>query len=159
MGNSNFTINHWMIKSKSSGSAAEDLWNDAVEYFMWCEANPIYIEDIVKQTGQMTTYSKPRPFNLPALCLHCGITVQYINDMYKNEAAGAYHLVAQKILQVIYSQNFEFAMVGIFSPNMTIKKLNLGVNDDANKAAAVVNITVLKDSSVPELSNSEFEKQ
>jgi len=42
------TINHWMVKAKSSGSKPEDLWNDAKDYFMWCEANPIYKTEVIK---------------------------------------------------------------------------------------------------------------
>lgn len=151
------TINHWMIKSKSSGTTPEDLWKDACEYFMWCEQNPIYKKEVVKQTGSVTEIEYPRPFNLPALCLHCGITVSYLIDMSKNKGAGDYHMVAQKILQVIYSQNLEFAMVGIFNAQITAKKLGLGEDAEKSSVPAVIQINVIKNGS-PELSDSEFEK-
>lgn len=149
------TINHWMVKAKTSGTTPEDLWNDAKEYFMWCESNPIYKDEMIKQTGQVVPVYFPRPFNLPALCLHCGITVGYINDMARNKAAGDYHLVAQKILQVIYSQNLEYAMVGIFNANVTIRKLGLGAEDDKSNLPAVVQINVVK---AQELSDSEYDR-
>jgi len=152
------TVNHWMVKARSSGNRPEDLWNDALEYFMWCEANPIYKEEVIKQTGAVVATQYPRPFNLPALCLHCGITVQYINDIARNSAAGDYHLVAQKILQVIYAQNFEYAMVGIFNANMSIRKLDLGRDVDGGNGATTVHIEVIKPDDMPKLSNSEFEK-
>ena len=152
------TINHWMIKSRSSGNKPEDLWNDAVEYFMWCEANPIYKQEMIKQTGDIVDIKYPRPFNLPALCLHCGVTVQYMNDMARNSQAGEYHLVVQKILQVIYAQNFEYAMVGIFNANMSVRKLNLGNESEGGNSGATVHIEVIKNDATPKLSNSEFEK-
>lgn len=152
------TINHWMIKSRSSGNKPENLWDDAVEYFMWCEANPIFKTEVIKQTGGQITTEYPRPFNLPALCLHCGITVQYLNDISRNSQAGDYHLVAQKILQVVYAQNFEYAMVGIFNANMSIKKLDLGSDVDTGKSASTIHIEVINIEDAPKLSSSEYEK-
>jgi hypothetical protein len=152
------TVNHWMVKAKVSGDSAESLWNDAKEYFMWCEANPIYKQEMVRQTGATVDVEVPRPFNLAALCIHCGVTIGYINSMAKNKAAGNYHLVAQKILQVIYSQNLEYAMVGIFNPQITAKKLNLGNGDDESKAPATVNITVVECNAPPMLENEQEAK-
>ena len=145
-----------MIKSKTSGNKAEDLWEDAVQYFMWCEQNPIYKTEVIKQTGATVTTEYPRPFNLPALCIHCGVTAQYLNDISRNAQAGDYHYVAQKILQVIYAQNFEYSMVGIFNANMAIRKLDLGGDAEGVKTASTVNIEVVKDG--PRLSRSEYEK-
>ena len=76
------TVNHWMVQAKTSGTTAETLWNDAKEYFMWCENNPIFKQEVVKQTGLVVNTEYPRPFNLPALCLHCGVTVGYIVDIF-----------------------------------------------------------------------------
>lgn len=153
------TINHWMVKAKTSGTQAEDLWNDAKEYFMWCESNPIYKQEMIKQTGQIVNITYPRPFNLPALCLHCGVTVAYINSMAKNSSAGDYNLVALKILQVIYSQNLEYAMVGIFNSNVTVKKLNLGVDENDGKAPAIINISVIENGAPPMLTNEQEAKE
>lgn len=152
------TINHWMVKAKVSGDSAESLWEDAKEYFMWCERNPIYKQEMIRQTGALVDVAVPRPFNLAALCIHCGVTVSYINSMAKNVAAGDYHLVAQKILQVIYSQNLEFAMTGIFNANITAKKLNLGVNDDEGKVPATVQINVIENGAPPLLENEQESK-
>lgn len=152
------TMNHWMVKSTGVGDSAQGLWESAKLYFMWCEANPIYKKEVVRQTGAFVDSEVPRPFNLPALCLHCGVTPGYIMDMARNVKAGDYHLVAQRILQVIYSQNLEYAMVGIFNPVVTAKKLNLGTNEEQGKVATQINIEVVKGDGIPELAESEFEK-
>jgi hypothetical protein len=154
----NTTINHWMVKSKMSGNTAESLWEDAKEYFMWCESHPIWKQEMIKQTGLVTEVNYPRPFNLAALSIHCGVTVSYIVSMSKNASAGDYHHVAQKILQVIYSQNLEYAMVGIFNSNITARKLGLGVNDDESKAPAIINISVI-DNHAPDLLTNEQESR
>ena len=154
----NETINHWMVKAHAVDGTAEGLWESAKMYFMWCEANPIYKDEMIKQTGAITSSICPRPFNLPALCLHCGVTPGYINDMSRNAKAGMLQLVAQKILQVIYAQNLEYAMVGIFNPVIAAKKLNLGVNDEQARVAATINIEVVKEN-MPALADSEFEKE
>ena len=149
------TTNHWLIKSKVSGNSAESLWEDAKDYFMWCEANPIFKEEMIRQTGAIVAMQVPRPFNLPALCLHCGVTVSYINSLARNSAAGEYHLVAQKILQVIYAQNLEFGMAGIFNSNIVARKLNLGNVDDETRAPAVINISVIENGAPALLSNEQ----
>lgn len=113
---------------------------------------------MIKQTGEIVSAVMPRPFNLPALCLHCGVTPGYINDMARNSKAGTLSLVCQRILMVIYSQNLEYAMVGIFNPVISAKKLNLGANDEQGRTAATINIEVIKGGTVPELADSEFEK-
>lgn len=151
------TVNHWMVQAKTSGTTAETLWNDAKEYFMWCENNPIFKQEVVKQTGLVVNTEYPRPFNLPALCLHCGVTVGYIVDMSKNRAAGEYHLVCQKIMQVIYSQNLEYAMVGIFNANVTAKKLGLGEDSEKASIPSVIQISVIKSDDTPALADNEFE--
>lgn len=152
------TINHFMVKSKVSGDTAEDLWNDAVEYFLWCERNPIYKDEMVRQTGEIVAMEVPRAFNLAALCIHCGVTVSYINSMARNQNAGDYYYVAQKILSVIYSQNLEYAMSGIFNANITAKKLNLGESDAEGKAPAIINISVVNDGAPPLLSSEQEAK-
>jgi len=152
------TVNHWMVKAHAGDGSAEQLWESACAYFMWCEANPIYKDEMIKQTGDIVSAVMPRPFNLPALCLHCGVTPGYINDMARNAKAGTLSLVCQRILMVIYSQNLEYAMVGIFNPVISAKKLNLGANDEQGRTAATINIEVIKGGTVPELADSEFEK-
>lgn len=152
------TINHWQVQSQISDGSAEALWEAAKMYFMWCENNPIYKEEMIRQTGELVSSITPRPFNLPALCLHTGTTPGYITDMSRNIKAGDLYLVCQRILMVIYSQNLEYAMVGIFNPVIAAKKLNLGVNDEQTKVAATINIEVIKNDDTPQLADSEFEK-
>lgn len=152
------TANHWMVRPRIQGTTAQDLFESAKEYFMWCEANPIYKDEMIKQTGKIDTVSYPRPFVLQALCLHCGVTVAYIADMVKNANAGEYHQVANWIVNVIYTQNLEYAMVGIFSSVITAKKLNLGTSDEeASRRPGIINIQIIKDGNVPELAENEFD--
>jgi DNA-packaging protein gp3 len=146
------TINHWMIKSYGIGTSAEDLWKAACQYFMWCEANPITASEVVKQTGAQTTYTKPRAFNLPALCLHLGCAVSYILDNSVRPAAGEYYMVCQRILQVIYAQKYEYSMAGIFPAALVGKELNLGFEDEQVKRPSVINV-VVEGNSPPLISN------
>lgn len=159
MESQNETINHWMIKPKCSGNTPESLYADAQEYFMWCEKNPIYKQEMIKQTGAVVNVTYPRAFNLPALCIHCGVTMTYIMEIAQNPQAGDFHSVGQWILQCIYSQNLEYAMVGIFSSPVTIKKLNLGAPDQVNNVPAVVHINVIKPKDELQLAETEFDEK
>lgn len=152
------TVNHWMVKGKASGDTAESLYEDAKEYFMWCEAHPIKVPQTVAQTGAQIMVEKTRPFNLPALCVHCGVTVGYINDMSRKPEAKEWYAVAQWILACIYSQNLEYAMVGIFNGNITRAKLGLGKDEDEIKAPATIVMKLVDSSDVPQLGENEIEE-
>lgn len=149
------TVNHWMVRSYGVGTTAEDLWESAKRYFMWCESNPIYKKELIKQTGAMVTTECPRPFNLPALCIHLGVSPSYILDIANRKEAGEYYLVAQRILSIIYAQKYENAVAGIFNPVLVGKDLSLGNGDEGTKVPAVINITV--DNSGPDLLTNEQE--
>lgn len=149
---SNGTINHWMIKSYGVGDTPKELWESACRYFMWCEKNPIEKQEMIKQTGAIVINYVPRPFNLAALCVHLGVSPQYINDCARNKDSGDYQMVAQRILAVIYAQKYEYAVAGIFNAVLVGKDLGFDKGEQL-KSAAVINISI--DKSGPPLITNE----
>lgn len=148
------TINHWMVKSIGIGKSPEDLWGSACQYFMWCESNPIYKTEMVRQTGALAYIELPRPFNLPALCIHLGVSPSYILDISRRTDAGEYHLVGLRIMQVIWAQKYENAVTGVFNANIVGRDLGLG-EDNSFKAPAIIQISI--DQSSPPLISNESE--
>ncbi len=146
------TINHWMIKSYGIGETPEDLWKSMCQYFMWCEENPIYKKEMIKQTGALTTYEIPRPYDLITMCcVHLGISPSYILDLSKRNDPEGYGDVARRGLAVIRAQKYEYAATGIFNANLIGKEL--GFDTGKEKSAAIINITV--DNSGPPLLTDE----
>lgn len=136
----------------------EGLWRSACNYFKWCDENPIQSSETVNsgnKAGSVIPNEKIRPYTIQGLCLHCGITKEYLNDIRNGrDKTSAYFHVVSTILYIIYTQNVENATVGIFNPIFTAKVLNIGEKED-NTGTGGIKITVV--SNLPELSKSENE--
>lgn len=135
------------------------LWNQATDYFKWCKENPIIIKRMIysgKKGGEHVEEEKPRAFTIKGLCMHCGITEEYLRDiMDMKDTSSLYYQIVNRILYVIHTQNLEYAMVDIFNPILTAKILNLEKGDTGNDKAPVVKIVGGDD--LPELATSENE--
>lgn len=135
----------------------QELWNGAKGYFKYCDANPIINKMTImvgKDAGKKIDKETARPYSIKGLCLYCGITEEWLKDIRKTKKKDSmYHLITSRIFYVIYVQNLELAMTGIYNPIIVAKVLGMD-NDDASVAGPVtVNIV----SGLPILSNSENE--
>ncbi len=150
--------NHWEVLrfDKIVSSTAEGLWEDAIAYFKWCEDHPIINKITIKtgkDTGKKVTEELTRPYNLKALCIHCGIDEDYIRTVRSTiDKKDMYYIVLSKILYIIYIQNLELATVGVFNPIFTAKMLGM---DKEEAPSGSVKIEFV--GGLPELSNSENE--
>jgi hypothetical protein len=151
--------NHWEIVNSGKttvSNSAEELWQNAIAYFSWCDQNPIKIKRTItsgKEVGKQVETETPRPYSVKGLCLHCGILEEYLRDIRRSKDQGSlYYIVVSKIMYLIYIQNVELATVGVFNPIFTAKMLNIG-EDDAPAQAITINVVT----DLPTLSNSEKE--
>lgn len=114
-------------------NSPESLWANACAYFQWCDENPLRSKKTLtsgKEAGNKVTTRFNRPYTIKGLCLHCNISEEYLKDLNKSRDHGSeYSIVVKKILYIIYIQNLEYAMVGIFNPIFTAKILNIDVDD------------------------------
>lgn len=150
---------HWELVNRGHivvSSSAEELWINAVEYFKWCDENPIMSNITLtsgKEAGRVVNKRSIRPYSVKGMCLHCGILEEYIRDVRSNkDQSSLYYSVVSKILYIIYIQNLEMATVGEFNPIFVAKVLNME-KDDSAPGAIRVNIA----QGLPELSKSENE--
>jgi len=133
---------------------AQDVWNKAKEYFKWCDLNPILVPRTAltgKEVGKKFDEAKIRPYNVKAMCVRCGLTEEWMNDVLQNGSGEMLHVV-KTILMLIYVQMFEMGMIGEFSPIFTAKALNM---DKEDKGPSKITIEYVGD--LPSLSNSESE--
>lgn len=146
------TRNHWEVSSAVTNTV-HDLWKNAVEYFKWCDANPMRFKRTViagKEVGRKVEVEKVRPYSLKALCLHCGVTEDYIKDLMKSPKDSEAYLIAGRILTNIFVQIYELGLVGEISPVLAAKLLNLDVADEGPQKVVIEHV-----SDLPKLSTSE----
>lgn len=146
---------HWEMVDDAStkvSNSPQELWTSARNYFKWCDDNPIVIPRSVsvgRDAGKSYKDLKIRPYNIKALCLHCNVTEEYMNDI-KNSGSGDWAVVVRNIVWIVYSQLFEMAMIGEFSPAFTSKALSMDKIEEAPRRVVIEYIGDL-----PELSTSE----
>lgn len=151
--------NHW--KKVASGMTvvskdAPGLWSQACEYFQWCDSNPVKHKVTIKSgkgAGAKVEEEMPRPYSIKGLCLHCGITEDYISSVRSGPKTDDYYIVIDKILYIIYLQLYEYGMTGVYNPIFTAKALNIESHEDTG-GAVTVNIV---QEGVPQLATSESE--
>ena len=150
---------HWEVLNSGAvvvSNTPEDLWLNAIKYFKWCSDNPIVRKRTLvsgKEAGKLVKEEQERPYSIKALCLHCGITEEYIRDIRSSEdKSNVYYQVVSKVLYLIYTQNLENATVGIYNPIFVSKVLNMEKDDIPTKG-----ITIEIMGGLPELSTSENE--
>lgn len=115
----------------------DDLWNDAVDYFDWCDDNPwMKNEQLKKPTividddgnEQLVTICQiptARPYTLSGLCLFLNIDEVTFNNYCGKEGYEVFFNVCTRIKLAIYNQKYEGAAVGAFNPSIIARDLGL----------------------------------
>lgn len=149
---------HWQVVNSGQvvvSNTAQELWEAACSYFAWCDSSNLKVNFTVmsgKRAGDDIKGKRKRPYTVRALCLHCGVSTEYLNDMLSLDRNEEYYMVASRIMYIIHTQNLESAMVGEFNPVMVSKLLNMDKPDETQKP---IRIDIVGD--MPALSNSENE--
>lgn len=138
MVNGNEYSEHWRVISaggRQLSNTPEQLWDAAINYFKWCDENPITAKRTLtsgKTQGEKVVVEFKRPYSVKAFCLHAGISERYITDIKESQAKESeWYIIMEKILMIIYTQNLEGAIVDLYNPIMVSKVLNMdkGVED------------------------------
>lgn len=113
----------------------ETLWNAAIKYFEWCEDNPITKNDFKGKDADEVLYEMARPFTEDGFCIHANITRQTWENYQGLGAAKEgsdqrktyekYFTVSSRIKQIIRTQKFEGAAVGIYNHAIIARDLGL----------------------------------
>ena len=132
----------------------EDFWNQACEYFQWCDDSDMEIRDYVtsgKTAGSEYKRKNDRPYSIMGLCLYCGINMKYFNDLMDMPDDNMYKIVAERISYIILEQNFSNAAIGNYSASFMNRLLENSKPPTPTKA-----ITVNIVSTGKSLENSEY---
>lgn len=149
---------HWehLYEGKiSSFTTGKQLYEQGMKYFQWCKDNPIEIEKKAmtgKEIGKVVIIRKVRPYTLIHLCLHLGISGEYLKDMCKlPDKSNEFYVAATALVNLVRGQNIEMAMVDEFNPIFASKMLGLE-KDETPSGAITVRI---EQSTGPALATSE----
>lgn len=114
----------WKLRSKDGRprifKTPDEMWLKAVEYFEWCEDNPIIINQV--SAGEIHAVPKDRPMCLEGLYDHLNISVECFRDYEKRND---FVEVTRAIRNVIFRQQYEGATAGLYNANIVARKLGL----------------------------------
>lgn len=152
---------HWKVINaggRTVSNTPEQLWEAAVDYFQWCDNNPITYKRTLtsgKEAGKSMTVEAKRPYSVKALCLHCSISERYLEDLRTlSDRSSEWYMVVEKIWYVIYTDNLEGALIDLYSPIMVAKVLKMDAPIQDNDEPVKIEMV---DSRSNELSISENE--
>lgn len=116
-------------------TSPELMWAAAEEYFEWCDANPWMKKELMKSgelVGQLVDVPTQRPYTLSGLCIYLDVNTVYFNQFKYNLPEGEkdFSKVIASIEEVIYTQKYEGAAVGVFNANIIARDLGLRDKQD-----------------------------
>ncbi len=104
----------------------ELLWQEACEYFQWCDDNPLKEEKLFHYQSKITrdTVSKMRAYTLIELCLFLGVSKDYWTQFNEKDHKD-YSIIITRIRETIYTQKFTGAAADLLNPNIIARDLGL----------------------------------
>lgn len=106
-------------------NSPEEMLKRAIEYFKWCEDNPLGEHKIFAQQGAIVDgeVKHRRPYTQAGLCVYLGIS----EDTWRNyrDKKPEYFEVTKLITDAMYDQKFSGASAGIFNANIIARDLGL----------------------------------
>lgn len=132
----------WELRSKHGRdklfATPQLMWEAAVEYFKWCEDNPLIEIDFRGKEVEQVELPKMRAFTIQGLCLYLDCNVQYFNDFQArikentSEIDKDFTAVITRIRETIYNQKFTGAAAGFLNPNIIARDLGLTDKKDVD---------------------------
>lgn len=132
----------WELRSKHGRDklfeTPELLWEAACEYFLWCQNNPL-----VENGWGRSRRKIMKPFTITGLCIFLDINTKYFNEFKKllPEGEKDFSEVITRIEEIIYTQKFEGAVIGVFNHNIIARDLGLIDKSELHADLTVKQIT------------------
>lgn len=161
----------WGNPIKPKKYTPEQLWEKSLEYFAWCDDNPIMVTEQVKMpqrlSSEMIKELKPaqikafmrqtielprqRAYTIEGLCLFLNISRETFDNYSKCEAnevtskdvAQTYVDVSRAIRDIINKQHLECGYAETLNPNIAIRKLGLTDKKDLTSDGKQIAPTVV----------------
>ena len=108
----------------------DKLLDNAIEYAIWCEDNPLF-ELKVFGTGIKMEVPKMRAMTIQGFCLFANMTTK---TFYEYEKEQAYCDIISRVRDLIYSQKFEGAAADLLNANIIARDLGLREHNELTGA-------------------------
>lgn len=125
----------WEIRAKHGRdrlfATPKLLWAAAVEYFTWCEANPLIEVDYRGKDAVEVELPKMRAFTMSGLCIYLDCTPGYFYDFQRSligrddELSRGFSIIISRIIETIYVQKLTGAAAGLLNPNIIAREIGL----------------------------------
>lgn len=123
----------WKLRSKHGRdklfASSKLLWDAAVEYFEWCENNPLYELKAFSYQGDVTKEEMPkmRAMTLSGLCFYLHCNEAYFRTFRSRLPKGEqdFDTVITDIETIIYNQKFQGAAADLLNANIIARDLGL----------------------------------
>ena len=118
---------------------AKALWEKAVEYFEWVDANPLKAMDYKGKDAIQVEIDKKRPYTIEGLCLFMNVGRRYLDDWEErtrgkeDKRSKEYASVCSHIRAIIYANKFEGASAGFYNPMIIARDLGLAEKREINQ--------------------------
>lgn len=137
----------WELRSKHGRdklfATPQLLWEAAVEYFEYCENNPLKEEKVFNYQGDIVRadIAKMRAMTLSGLCFYLKCNEAYFRtfkaQLPKDEQE--FNTVISEIESVIYNQKFQGAAADLLNANIIAR--DLGLSDKQEIQSTVIRVT------------------
>lgn len=126
----------WKLRNKQGRDTlfetSEKVIDAAFEYFDWCDKHPLYRQEAVKsgsECGRIIDIPIRRPYSLSGLCCYLQCSQNYFYQ-FKKKSNEKFKEALELIENIIETQQFEGAVVGIFNTSIIARKLGLREQTD-----------------------------
>jgi len=103
------------------------LLEDCLEYFQWCDDNPLLEAKVFHTDGHITMADLPkmRPYTIGGLCLFLGIDQKTWANYRNSEGNEDFFPIISQAEETIYQQKFAGAAAGLLNTNIIARDLGL----------------------------------
>lgn len=105
-----------------------ELWNQACDYFYWCDENPWYKNEALKsgdRAGEIIKIPVQRPYTIIGLCNYLNISKQTFHNYQNSKDYKKYFDVAREIAAIIETNQIEGATINAYNHNIIARLLGL----------------------------------
>lgn len=121
---------------------SDDLWEACLEYFNWCESNPLKEAKAFSYEGKVTLADLPkmRAMTIGGLCIFLDVTRETWGE-WRTSRPDLSDVIT-RAEAVIYEQKFTGAAADLLNPNIIARDLGLA---DKREHTGGINLTVNQD--------------
>lgn len=134
----------------------ELMWEAAVEYFIWCEDNPL-MDTVVQKIKvdrdteeiKLVEVPKMRPFTMQGLCQFLGVNTVYFNHFETDlkektdDMSKDFNKIVTHIRETVFNQKFTGAASGFLNANIIAR--DLGLTDKKEVSQNTITVEIQED--------------